>query len=187
MDRPEICDENIHLQIYGFNPFMVDILRSRWGRLINESILQSLFDRMMVVVGYLPGQLSGSIEVVVRPQSEGLPAASCVGVPNPRTNSSVRSIAKILSAHAQDFGWLTALPLMEVPKIGTSAHLAGCLPMKSATAIGETDVLGRPHGMRRVHVVDSACFSDLPSEHLTYTVMANAARVARQATEGRAA
>jgi hypothetical protein len=37
-----------------------------------------------------------------------------------------------------------------------------------------------------VHVVDAACFSDLPSEHLTYTIMANAARIARQVTEGRA-
>jgi choline dehydrogenase-like flavoprotein len=181
--RPEICDENIHLQVYGFNPFMVDILRARWGYIVNPRILQPLFDRMMIVMGYLPAQLSGSIQIFVHPsKSDGLPIASCAGLSNPRTETAVRAIAKLLLTHARDFGWLPTLPFVEVPEPGMSAHLAGCLPMKGAPSIGETDKLGRPCGLRRVHVVDAACFPDLPSEHLTYTIMANAARIARQAS-----
>jgi choline dehydrogenase-like flavoprotein len=187
LNDPSICDENIHLQVYGFNPFMVDILRSRWGRLINQRMLQPLFDRMMIVMGYLPGRLSGTIEMTVHPTATGeLPAASCAGISNPRSKPAVRRIARMLLTHARAFGWLPALPLVEVPVPGTSAHLAGCLPMKASPTAGETDRLGRPYGLQRVHVVDAACFSDLPSEHLTYTIMANAARIARQVTEGRA-
>jgi len=188
INKPEICGENIHLQVYGFNPFMVDILRARWGRLINEWMLQPLFDRMMIVMGYLPGQLSGTIEITVRPaENGGLPVALCRGLSNPRTRPAVRRIGRMLLTHARDFGWLPALPLTEVPPPGTSAHLAGCLPMRASPTEGETDRLGRPCGLQRVHVVDAACFSDLPSEHLTYTIMANAARIARQVTEGRVA
>ena len=181
VDDPTICDENIHLQVYGFNPFMVDILRARWGRLINAQLLQPLFDRMMIVMGYLPGQLSGKIAITVGPaEADGLPVATCVGQANPRSKPAVRQISRILLRHARDFGWLPALPLIEIPEPGASAHLAACLPMRAVPSLGETDPLGRPQGMRRVHVIDAACFSDMPSEHLTYTIMANAARIAHR-------
>jgi choline dehydrogenase-like flavoprotein len=184
MNIPVICDESIHLSVYGFSPFIVDILRSRWGRLINERMLRPLLDRMMVVMGYLPGQLSGKVSIKVAPsETGGLPAASCLGVTNPRTLPTVYQIGRTLLSHSLDFGFIPALPFIEVPDPGTSVHLAGCLPMKASPKVGETDRLGRPYGLQRVHVVDGACFPELPSEHLTYTIMANAARIAFQSTE----
>jgi len=185
MDEPELCDELIHLQIYGFNPFIVDLLRARFGALlIQEPLLRPLFDRMMVVMGYLPGQLSGRIVVTVKPASPadiGLPPATYRGETSPRTPGAVRAIARKLKRHARALGVWPAPAMTEVP--GASNHLGACLPMRDTPQPGETDRLGRPYGLKRVHVVDAACFSDLPAEHLTYTIMANAMRIAAEAGE----
>jgi hypothetical protein len=188
VDDPEICDELIHLQVYGFNPFIADVLRARWGPLfISERLLQPLFDRLMTMLVYLPGQISGRVALRVSSPSQngvGLPSAKFTGEPNPRTEPAVRRLGRKLNAHRRDFGWLPVLRLAEIPDLGTSNHLAGGLPMRAAPGPLESDRLGRPYGLRRVHVVDGACFSDLPAEHLTYTIMANATRIAAQSTEG---
>ena len=42
----------------------------------------------------------------------------------------------------------------------------------------ETDVLGRPAGLHRVHVVDSTVFPTVPAPTITLTAMANAHRIA---------
>jgi choline dehydrogenase-like flavoprotein len=188
MNDPSLCDELIHLQIYGVNPFITDMLRARWGNIrIRDALLQPFLNQMMVVMGYLPGQLSGRIAVKVRPFSPsdvGLPPASYTGEINPRTQTAVRRIGRKLLAHRRELGVWPALPLTEVPDPGSRIHLGGCLPMRDTPRPGETDRWGRPFGLRRVYVVDAACFSDLPGEHLTYTIMANAVRIAAQATEG---
>jgi len=57
--------------------------------------------------------------------------------------------------------------------------------MRKVPGPHQSDILGRPAGLRRVHIADGASFPDLPGEHLTYTIMANAARIAAQTTEGR--
>jgi choline dehydrogenase-like flavoprotein len=186
--EPDLCDEAIHLQIYGFNPFIADLLRVRWGSLlVREGLLRPLFDQMMVVMAYLPGQLSGRIAVKVEPDASsgsGLGSARFTGEANPRTQQAARAIGRKLMAHRRALGVWPALPLTQVPVPGFSNHLGACLPMRASPQPGETDRWGRPHGMQRVHVVDSAVFSDLPSEHLTYTIMANAMRIARQTASG---
>lgn len=188
LNDPDLCDERVHLQIYGFSPFITDLLRARWGNLlVRDALLRPLTDRMMVVMAYLPGQLSGRIAVRVKPPSpsdRGMPPASFTGELNPRTKGAARGIGRKLMAHRRELGAWPALSLMEVPEPGFSNHLGGCLPMRAAPAPGETDRLGRPFGLQRVHVVDSACFSALPSEHLTYSIMANAMRIAAEATRG---
>jgi len=188
MNDPALCDELIHLQIYGFNPFITDMLRARWGNfLVRDALLQPFLNQMMVVMGYLPGQLSGRIAVKVKPTSlsdVGLPLASYTGEVNPRTDTAVRHIGRKLLAHRRELGVWPVLSLTEVPDPGSSIHLGGCLPMCNTPRPGETDRWGRPFGLRRVHVVDGACFSDLPGEHLTYTIMANAMRIAAETTGG---
>ena len=45
----------------------------------------------------------------------------------------------------------------------------------------QSDLLGRPAGLRRIHVVDAACWPSVPSGPVTLTAMANAHRIAKQA------
>lgn len=41
----------------------------------------------------------------------------------------------------------------------------------------EVDLLGRPHGLSNVHLVDSSVFPSLPATTITLSVMANAHRI----------
>ena len=68
--------------------------------------------------------------------------------------------------------------------MGTSLHYAGTLPMRTAPGPYETDRLGLLHGNLRVHIADGACFSDLPAKNLTFTIMANAMRIASELRKG---
>jgi len=44
----------------------------------------------------------------------------------------------------------------------------------------QSDLLGRPAGLRRIHLIDSSVFPSIPPTTITYTVMANAQRIAAQ-------
>lgn len=66
LNDPELCDERVYLQIYGFNPFIIDLLQARWGKLLMwDALMRPLTNQIMVVMAYLPGQLSGRIAVRV--------------------------------------------------------------------------------------------------------------------------
>jgi hypothetical protein len=45
----------------------------------------------------------------------------------------------------------------------------------------QTDVMGRPQGLNRVHLIDSAVFPSIPATTLLLPIMANADRIASQA------
>jgi choline dehydrogenase-like flavoprotein len=55
--------------------------------------------------------------------------------------------------------------------------------MRSKPGPFETDILGRPHGMSRVHVVDASVFPTLPATTITLSVMANAHRIGAAAAD----
>ncbi len=76
-------------------------------------------------------------------------------------------------------GFLSAPAMCQYPSMGASLHYAGTLPMRQAPGDYETHPDGRLSGTRNVHIVDGACFSALPSKNLTFTIMANAMRIAR--------
>lgn len=61
---------------------------------------------------------------------------------------------------------------------GQGIHYAGTLPMRESPGRHELDRDGRLSGARVVYVCDGACFPRLPSKNLTFTIMANAHRIA---------
>jgi len=81
-------------------------------------------------------------------------------------------------------GYLGTARLCQYPEPGSSMHYAGTLPMKAnPSGRYETDRFGRLHGARRVRAVDGAVFPVLPSKNHTFTIMANAMRIARHLRE----
>ncbi len=61
---------------------------------------------------------------------------------------------------------------------GWGFHYAGTLPMRIRPDAFETDVQGRLWNCKRVFVLDGALLPSLPAKNLTFTIMANSARVA---------
>jgi choline dehydrogenase-like flavoprotein len=85
-----------------------------------------------------------------------------------------------LLRHAGDLRALALAPLLQVAPAGRGFHSGGSFPMRERPGPFESDALGRPHGLSRVHVVDAAVFPTIPSTTITYTAMANAHRIASQ-------
>lgn len=75
-------------------------------------------------------------------------------------------------------GHLSLPSLCKFPKPGQSFHYAGTLPMRATPGPFETDTQGRLFGSNRVRVIDGAVFPSLPAKNLSFTIMANAARIA---------
>ena len=78
------------------------------------------------------------------------------------------------------FPWgFTALPpLVQFPKPGNSIHYAGTVPMERRDLKYHSDRECRLNGAPRVHLIDGSVFPHLPAKNLTFTLMANAMRVA---------
>jgi choline dehydrogenase-like flavoprotein len=62
--------------------------------------------------------------------------------------------------------------------MGASVHYAGLLPMSATRAPWTTSALGESHDFENLYIVDGTTFPFLPAKNLTFTLMANAARVA---------
>jgi len=76
------------------------------------------------------------------------------------THSVDSTVEKKLIQAFRRVGYLSATRLSKYPTPGASVHYAGTLPM--------------PH----VYVIDGAVFPALPAKNLSFTIMANAMRVA---------
>ena len=75
-------------------------------------------------------------------------------------------------------GFSTAAALCQYPPMGSGIHYAGTLPMREFPDRYQLYPDGRLHGARRIYVADGACFPRLPAKNLTFTIMANAMRIA---------
>jgi len=77
------------------------------------------------------------------------------------------------------FRALGQLPLKQVnPGMGASIHYAGALPVSTEERPFHTSHEGRLHGTQRVWVGDASTFRYLPAKGISFTLMANAHRVA---------
>jgi choline dehydrogenase-like flavoprotein len=81
-----------------------------------------------------------------------------------------------------EFGALRALLLPGTTKLsrpGEEMHYGATIPMRASPGRYETDREGRLPGIDGLHVVDGAVLSSLPAKSHTFTIMANADRIAR--------
>lgn len=79
-------------------------------------------------------------------------------------------------------GYFSHSSLVQYLPFGSSLHVAGMLPMtERPSRYYECDADGRLGGDGNIHVIDGACFSSLPAKNLTFTIMANAMRIAERA------
>jgi choline dehydrogenase-like flavoprotein len=92
-----------------------------------------------------------------------------------RLDGSVeRQIIKALAR----IGFFSLPSLVKFPLPGNSFHYAGTLPMRARPGRFETWPDGRVQGTGRVYAVDGSVFPALPAKNLSFTIMANAMRVA---------
>lgn len=75
--------------------------------------------------------------------------------------------------------YLTSGFLCKFPMAGNSIHYAGCLPMKeNPNGRYETNKVGLLNTTKRTYIIDGANLPVLPSKNHSFTIMANAMRIA---------
>ena len=77
---------------------------------------------------------------------------------------------------------LGAYPIKRIdPGFGSGIHYGGTLPFSKEEKPYTLDPTGRLHKTKRVYVADSSGFAYLPAQHLTFSIMAYAHLVAKEA------
>jgi choline dehydrogenase-like flavoprotein len=92
----------------------------------------------------------------------------------PHTGMVERKLIRLL----RKVGYYSHPALLKYLPMGNGLHYAGTLPMRENPQRYQCHPDGRLSGTQNVYLIDGACFSALPAKNLTFTVMANAMRIA---------
>ena len=179
LDDPELSASGVHLQVYGYNDLMLRAVaaRLRFPERQAQRLLQPLLGRLLYGQGYLHSDDSPSLSLELVREGSG---SVLVVSPGAGAEAAGRAAAVVrkLSSLRRLTGIRPLASMLRVWPQGKGFHVGGSLPMRHRPGELESDVLGRPTGLRRVHVVDAAVLPSLPATTITLSVMANAQRIA---------
>lgn len=175
---PRIEAHNIHLQVYSYNDLYARLFDHLLGPLrhVAQPAVDALLARMLLIQGYLHSDASPSILATLERRGE-TPVLRLNEQRNPRTRPAIRRLIGRLFRLAPALHAAPVFPALNVAPAGRGYHSGGSFPMRDEPGELECDVLGRPQGLDRIHLVDSSTFPTIPSTTITFTVMANAHRI----------
>ena len=177
---PAIGSRRAHLQVYSYNELLGEEMARMMGPLRGAlpMIKRSVLGRLLLIQGYLHSDLSAGIRLELKRGSAGAsPSLSLSGEPNPKTGPALAALRRRLWSER---GAMKAVPISSMLRVGLPGrgfHTGGTFPMRANPGPFEVDLLGRPHGFTRVHLVDASAFPSLPATTITLSVMANAHRI----------
>jgi choline dehydrogenase-like flavoprotein len=103
-------------------------------------------------------------------------------VADPAESDRLPSVLKRIAQSLWQLGCILPPGMQHIRPMGASVHYAGLLPMTTQNeGRWTTDATGRSRAFPNVLVADGATFPFLPAKNLTFTLMANASRVASEA------
>ncbi|MDP3136072.1 MAG: GMC oxidoreductase [Burkholderiaceae bacterium] len=175
-----------HLQISSFSGYALDAMKQklRLGPLRLDPLATPLTRRMMVGWGGLHSDQSDRFGLtLLRAHSQGRPVLKIQAQPtretHRRTRRAMGEMARLLLGAR--IAMLTPAAVIGPP--GAGFHFGGSLPMHASPSSPlHTDTQGRLALSRHVHVVDSSVFPSIPATTMVLSVMANAWRIAGEAT-----
>jgi choline dehydrogenase-like flavoprotein len=176
---PRIDAHNIHLQVYSYNDLYARLFDQLLGpfRGVGKPAADFLLNRMLLIQGYLHSDASPSIRATLTQRDKG-GVLRLEEQRNPQTRPAIRRVISRLLKLAPALRAAPLFPALNVAPAGRGFHSGGSFPMRVQPGELECDLLGRPYGLERVHLVDSSTFPSIPSTTITFTVMANAHRIA---------
>jgi choline dehydrogenase-like flavoprotein len=179
LEPGRISERALHLQLYSFHEYFLAELGPVLAELPRalQRLAWSALNNLMVGFAYKAGSESRHITARVRP-GDPIGTLEVEQQMHPDCLPSFARLHRHLLRTRRDLGFLPLSPLAKLTPLGFSGHIAGSLPMRRDPGPLETGLDGRLQGTRNVYVVDGAAFPDLPAQNLTYTIAANALRVA---------
>jgi choline dehydrogenase-like flavoprotein len=178
----ELFDENIskhslHMQLYTYNDLYGRALKGKFGKIYGliQAPANLMLGRTSVIIGLLHSQDSPTLSMELKEGKVILTKQD-----HPQSLAIIKATVQKLRRHGKQLGFLPLTPMLEIGTTGKSYHYGGTLPMSTKASRGQSDVLGRPHGCSRIHIVDGSVLPTVPANTITLTIMANAARIADQ-------
>jgi choline dehydrogenase-like flavoprotein len=180
----KISPYGIHIQLYTYNDLIGQAVRGAMGRLAKplSFLARAMEGRLLVMQGYLHSDHSAQIALTLRKSLAGQERQREVldlrPELNPATKPIIKKIVRKLAVNARVLGGAPLIPMLRIAEPGRGFHTGATFPMSSKPGQRESDILGRPFGWKRVHVVDSTVLPSIPATTITFSVMANAHRIA---------
>jgi hypothetical protein len=136
----------------------------------NLGLIRYLLPAMIVIQLFFPANCQEPAHMSLKNDGR---IAIC-GHPNALDTSKL----KRLIGHLRRLGAWTHTSLIVRVETGHAIHYAGTLPMRPEPGLYECDRQGKLGGTHGVYIGDSAAFPELPAKNMSFTMMANAMRVA---------
>jgi hypothetical protein len=188
----EVMDEALgpqpaHLQVYTYNELYVKEVERLFGpldRVVPNVVRRNLLGRLLLIQGFLHSDVSARIRITLRRESNPhMATLELAGVENPRMRPALSALKRRLWAERSSMKAVAVLPAIRLGEPGRGFHTGGTFPMRHDPRAFQSDLLGRPTGFSRVHLVDSSVFPSLPATTITLSVMANAHRIGSAALD----
>jgi choline dehydrogenase-like flavoprotein len=177
-----ISPHTIHMQTYTYNDLFRAPVLAVLGPFKKVFPVETFLGRLMLFQGFLHSSHSATISATLTRHQDG-DRLSLSTVPNAKIKKRVLKLALKLTRLAADTGVLPLIPMIQMGMPGRGFHSGGSFPMRAQPRAGESDILGRPYGLQRVHAIDATVLPSIPATTITYTVMANAYRIGTQAAK----
>ena len=175
LDAPQISPFSLHAQFYSWNEFFERDLVQTYARRLPGSapLFRALARRLIVAQIFLHSDQSAAVHLTLA--ADGRLCATVQG--NPLTAPAFDAAARSFGGGLRHAGLWPLLPARRLNPVGSGFHAGATLPMSASPTAGQSDVLARPQGLSRLHLIDASSLPAIPSTTITLSVMANAHRI----------
>ena len=136
---------------------------------------------MFICQGYLHSAISPTMELTLSRGADAKIGQLKISSESHRPAKSLaRKIVHNFSKASISCGILPITSVIDADIPGRGNHIGGTFPMSKHPKPFESDTLGRPECLNRVHVVDASVLPSIPATTITFGVMVNAHRIAKE-------
>jgi len=171
-----ISPYSVHLQAYTYNDLFDQPIAQKLGALSKVFPWSTFLSRLFLLQGYLHSNHSDGIEARLEREA-GTNVLHLSPLLRPEATVAIKKVTAKLAGLRGLIGMVPLSPLMRRGEPGRGFHTGGSFPMSAYPSGLESDTLGRPVGLKRIHLIDSSIFPTIPATTITLTIMANAYRI----------
>lgn len=175
MDK-SLSPNTIHLQTYTYNDLFEEPIAEKLGVASKVFPWKAFLSRLYLFQGFFHSDQSPITEARLQ-RTGDTDVLRLKATIKPETKVLLNRLIKKLTGLLGSTGLVPLFPLLREGEPGRGFHTGSSFPMSLSPSGFESDLLGRPCGLRRVHVVDSSVLPSIPATTITLTVMANAHRI----------
>jgi ferredoxin len=175
LDR-ELSPYTIHLQTYTYNDLFEAPIAEKLGPAARVFPWNAFLSRLFLFQGYLHSDHSPLTDARLKRRGETR-TLHLTPTERPEATEILKNLVRKLTGLRGQTGMIPLSPLMRRGEPGRGFHTGSSFPMSASPTGFQSDTLGRPAGLQRVHLVDSSVLPSIPATTITFTVMANAHRI----------